>query len=102
MSKWACERLQCVSGTLHTRRTTMPPRIRLFFSALSVMLFFIAAVPLYSELSRRSDIWWTPHAMIAPFAERKDRVAIYARGKPLAARVQAGAVRMGADEGRAG
>ena len=34
----------------------MPPRIRLFFSALSAMLFFIAAVPLYSELSRRSDI----------------------------------------------
>ena len=44
------------------------------------MLFFIAAVPLYSELSRRSDIWWTPHAMIAPFAESKDRVEIYARG----------------------
>ena len=58
----------------------MPPRIRLFFSALSVMLFFIAAVPLYSELSRRSDIWWTPHAMIAPFAESKDRAEIYAHG----------------------
>src|SRR5947199_10562628 len=77
----------------------MPPRIRLFFSALSVMLFFIAAVPLYSELSRRSDIWWTPHAMIAPFAESKDRVEIYARGKPLAALLQAGQLRRAGDGG---
>ncbi|PYN75748.1 MAG: hypothetical protein DMD97_14270 [Candidatus Rokuibacteriota bacterium] len=77
----------------------MPPRIRLFFSALSVMLFFIAAVPLYSELSRRSDIWWTPHAMIAPFAESKDRVEIYARGKPLAALLQAGQLRLAEDGG---
>ena len=77
----------------------MPPRIRLFFSALSVMLFFIAAVPLYSELSRRSDIWWTPHAMIAPFAESKDRVEIYARGKPLAALLGAGQLRIAVDDG---
>ena len=77
----------------------MPPRIRLFFSALSVMLFFIAAVPLYSELSRRSDIWWTPRAMIAPFAESKDRVEIYARGKPLAALLRAGQLRIAEDGG---
>src|SRR5439155_26110259 len=77
----------------------MPPRIRLFFSALSVMLFFIAAVPLYRELSRRSDIWWTPHAMAVPFTESTDRVEIYARGKPLAALLQAGQLRIAEDGG---
>jgi hypothetical protein len=77
----------------------MPPRIRLVFSALSVVLFFIAAVPLYRELSRRSDIWWTPHAMVVPFAESKDRVEIYARGKPLAALLQAGQLRIAEDGG---
>ena len=30
----------------------MPPRVRLFFSALSVVLFLVAATPLYRELSR--------------------------------------------------
>ena len=41
----------------------MPPRIRLLFSTMMVSLFLVAAVPLYTELSRRSDIWWTPRAM---------------------------------------
>ncbi len=35
----------------------MPPRIRLFYSALTLALLFIPAVALYSELSRRPDIW---------------------------------------------
>lgn len=68
----------------------MPPRNRLVFATLSLFLFFVAAVPLYGELSRRSDIWWTPHAMLVPLAESTDRVEIYARGKPLAALLQAG------------
>jgi len=72
----------------------MPPRIRLVFSALSLVFFLMAAVPLYRELSRRSDIWWTPHAMAVPFTESKDRVEIYARGKPLAALLQAGQLRI--------
>ena len=72
----------------------MPPRIRLVFSALSLVFFLMAAVPLYRELSRRSDIWWTPHAMAVPFTESTDRVEIYARGKPLAALLQAGQLRI--------
>ena len=72
----------------------MPPRIRLVFSALSLVFFLMAAVPLYRELSRRSDIWWTPHAMAVPFTESKDRVEIYARGEPLAALLQAGQLRV--------
>ena len=46
----------------------MPPRIRLFFSILNLVLFLVAAVPLYGELSRRSDIWWTPYALLVPLA----------------------------------
>src|SRR6266581_3767596 len=76
----------------------MPPRIRLLYSTLMVTLFLIAAVPLYTELSRRSDIWWTPHAMLVPLAESTDRVEIYARGKPLVALLQAGQLRI-AEEG---
>lgn len=75
----------------------MPPRIRLLFAALSLILFFVAAIPLYGELSRRSDIWWTPHAMLVPLAESKERVEIYARGKPLAALLQAGQLRIAED-----
>jgi hypothetical protein len=41
----------------------MPPRIRLLFSTLNLALFLVAAVPLYGELSRRSDIWWTPERL---------------------------------------
>jgi hypothetical protein len=72
----------------------MPPRMRLLFSTFSVTLFFVAAVPLYGELSRRSDISWTPHAMLVPLAESKDRVEIYARGRPLVALLEAGQLRV--------
>lgn len=76
----------------------MPPRIRLVFTTLSLALFFIAAVSLYRELAQRSDIWWTPHTMLVPFPESTDRVEIYARGKPLAALLKAGQLRI-AEEG---
>ena len=65
----------------------MPPRIRLTFAALSLISFVLAAVALYEELSLRSDIWWTPHAMLVPLGKSSDRVEIYARGKPFAAAV---------------
>ena len=71
----------------------MPPRVRLFL-ILSISVFFVAAVPLYRELSRPDDIWWTPHTMLVPLAEGKDRVEIYVRGRPLAALVQAGHLRI--------
>ena len=76
----------------------MPPRIRLTFAALSLISFVLAAVALYEELSLRSDIWWTPHAMLVPLGKSSDRVEIYARGKPFAALLQAGQLRL-ADEG---
>ncbi len=72
----------------------MPTRMRLMFAALSLTLFLISAVPLCRALSRPSDIWWTPHALLVPLAMRTDRVEIYARGKPLATLVQAGQLRI--------
>ena len=75
----------------------MPPRIRLFFATLSLVLFFVAAVPLYGEFSRRSDIWWTPQTVLVPLTESKHRVEIYARGKPLAALLLAGQLRIAED-----
>ena len=77
----------------------MPPRIRLLFSTMMLSLFLVAAVPLYTELSRRSDIWWTPRAMMVPLAESANRVEIYARGRLLTALVEAGQIQM-AENGR--
>jgi hypothetical protein len=68
--------------------------MRVLFSTMSVTLFFVAAVPIYRELSQRRDIWWTPLTMLVPLAETKDRVEIYVRREPLAALVQAGQLRV--------
>jgi hypothetical protein len=76
----------------------MPPRARLLFSALSVVFFLIAAAPLYRELSRPKDIWWTPRPMLVPLARGQDRVEIYVRGKPLGTLIEAGRLRL-TDEG---
>ncbi len=61
----------------------MPPRLRVFYSVLTAALLLIPAVALFSELSRRSDIWWTPPAMALSLADGKDRVEIYVRGRSL-------------------
>jgi hypothetical protein len=74
-----------------------PRRIRLSFSALCLAFFFVAAVPLYRELSQRGDIWWTPYTMLVPLAESGDRVEIYARGKPFAALLRTGQLRTAGD-----
>lgn len=66
----------------------MPPRQRLLFSSLSFVLFFMAAMPLYRELTRPKDIWWTPPTMLVPLVEAQDRVQVYVRGEPVAAPLQ--------------
>lgn len=75
----------------------MPPRIRLLFSTMLVSLFVMAAVPLYTELSRQSDIWWTPRAMLVPLTGSGERVEIYVRGRSLATLLQLGQVRIAED-----
>jgi len=77
----------------------MPTRVRLFFSILSVVLFFVAAAPLYRELSRPKDIWWTPHPVLVPLARSQDRVEIYLRGKPLGTLIEAGQLRLTDERG---
>jgi hypothetical protein len=77
----------------------MPPRIRLQFLTLNLSLFLVAAIPLFRGFSERSDIWWTPFAMLVPLSESTDRVEIYARGKPLATLLQAGQLRIAEDGG---
>ena len=67
----------------------MPPRLRLFYSGLTLALLLIPAVALYSELAKRSDIWWTPPAMASTLGDSRDRVEIYVGDKPLAARLRA-------------
>src|SRR6266516_489190 len=67
----------------------MPPRLRLFFSILTGVLLLLPALALYRELSRRSDIWWTPPPMALSLSESQDRVEIYVRGKPLGALLEA-------------
>ena len=77
----------------------MPPRVRFMFSVLIAVFFILAAVPLYAELTRRSDIWWTPRAMLVPLDHSTDRVELYARGTPLAALLQAGQLRVAEGDG---
>jgi len=59
----------------------------------------MAAVPLYRELSRPADIWWTPRTMLVPLARSQDRVEIYARGKLLPSLLETGEVRIADDTG---
>ena len=68
----------------------MPPRLRVFYSLLTGAMLLIPAVALYSELSKRSDIWWTPATNQLPLAESRDRVEIYVRGRPLGMLVDQG------------
>jgi hypothetical protein len=77
----------------------MAIRPRLFYSALTASLLFIPVVALYSELSRRPDIWWTPAPMALSLSESQDRVEIYVRGKPVAAVLEARQLSV-TDEGR--
>ena len=72
----------------------MPPRLRLFYSLLTAGLLLIPVVALYSELSKPSDIWWTPPPMASSLTESQDRVEIYVRGKPLGALLNDGKLRI--------
>jgi len=72
----------------------MPTRLRFLYSGLAFILLVIPATQIYRELSRRSDIWWTPLPLATSLAQSRDRVEIYARGKPLDALLEAGQLRV--------
>lgn len=61
----------------------MPPRLRLFYSFLIVVLLSIPVLTIGRELLRRPDIWWTPLDMASSLTGSQDRVEIYAHGRPL-------------------
>jgi len=73
----------------------MPPRLRIFYSLLTASLLLIPVVALYSELAKRSDMWWTPPPKTLSLAESADRVEIYARGRPLGTLLEQGQVSIG-------
>lgn len=77
----------------------MPRRVRLALIAMSLSVLIVTALPIVRELTRRTDIWWTPRTMLVPLADSADRVEIYAHGQPLAKLIQAGHVQV-LDEGR--
>jgi hypothetical protein len=71
----------------------MPPRVRMSFAVIIFVLFLIPALALYSELSKRADIWWTPRPLMVPLTKATDRVEVYVRGKPLVVLLEAGQLR---------
>ena len=77
----------------------MPGRVRLALVIMSLSVLLTSALPILRELTRRTDIWWTPTTMPVPLAESGQRVEIYAHGQPLAKLIQAGKVQV-LDEGR--
>jgi hypothetical protein len=77
----------------------MPRRVRLALVAMSLSVLIVTALPIVRELTRRTDIWWTPRTMLVPLADSADRVEIYVHGQPLAKLIQAGQVQV-LDEGR--
>ena len=79
----------------------MPVRVRTIFATMTGVLFLISALTLYRELSRRTDIWWTPMALLVPLSESTDRVVVYVRGSPLGTLIDAGQLRV-ADADSAG
>jgi len=72
----------------------MPPRVRMIFATMTGVLFLISALGLYRELSRRTDIWWTPMARLVPLSESTDRVVVYVRGTPLRTLIDARQLRV--------
>ena len=72
----------------------MPRRVRLALVAMSLSVLIVTALPIVRELTRRTDIWWTPHTMLVPLADSADRVEIYIHGQPLAKLIQAGQVQV--------
>ena len=72
----------------------MPPRARMTLGAMTVVFFLIPAVALYSELSKRSDIWWTPRPLAVPLSESADRVQLLVRAKPIGSLLDSGSLRV--------
>jgi hypothetical protein len=67
---------------------------RYLLLGLPALFLLTSGARLYRFLHERSDIWWTPAAMLVPLTESHDRVAIYVRGSELDDLVAAGQLRL--------
>ncbi len=63
----------------------MPPRLRIFYSLLTASLLLIPVVALYSELAKRSDMWWTPPPKTLSLVIATGRLAYRGEHAPNAA-----------------
>lgn len=72
----------------------MPAHLRFLYSGLTASFLVLAALPVFRELVRPRDIWWTPRTMMVPLDQGQDRVEIYARGQSLGALLDAGQLRI--------
>lgn len=68
----------------------MPRRVRLALVLMSLSVLLLTALPIVRELTRRTDIWWTPHTMLVPLGESGNRTEIYVRGGSLGKLLEAG------------
>ena len=65
-----------------------------------VGFFFLnSTFRVYGFLHERSDIWWTPLAMLVPLGASQDRVAVYVHGNELQDLLGAGRLRLVTDSG---
>lgn len=76
---------------------SMPPRVRTTFVVMLLALLLIPAVPLIRELSRPSDIWWTPKTLAVSLSESAKRVEVLVRGRSLRPLVDEGQIRISTD-----
>jgi len=63
--------------------------------------FFLvnSAFRVYNFFHERTDIWWTPLALLVPLGASQDRVAVYVRGNELQDLLGAGRLRLVTDSG---
>ena len=75
----------------------MPPRVRTTFVVMLLALLLVPALALIRELSRPSDIWWTPTPLAVSLSESAKRVEVIVRGRSLRPLVDDGQIRLAAD-----
>lgn len=75
------------------------PRQRLHLGALAALLFLVPTGALYWNLSRPSNIWWTPPGMALSLRESQDRVEIYVHGQVLQRLLGTGQVLLAGEAG---
>jgi hypothetical protein len=69
---------------------------RWYLLVFGLVFLTTSSVRLYSYLTERRDIWWTPPTLLVPLTESADRVQILVRGTALQDLLGAGRLRLAA------